>query len=50
MHFYADRLGLVAPSGQSFATIWFDEEYGHWLPPADEISIATECDSFTLDR
>jgi hypothetical protein len=43
MHFYADRLNLVAPSGQSFATNWFGEDYGHWLPPADEISIATEC-------
>ena len=42
-HFYADRLSLVAVSGQSFAANWFGEEYGHWLPPADEISIATEC-------
>jgi hypothetical protein len=50
MHFYADRLGLVAPSGLSFATKWFDEDYGHWLPPGDEISIATECDAATLDR
>jgi hypothetical protein len=41
--FYADRLYLVAPSGRSFATTWFGEEYGHWLPPADEASIATEC-------
>jgi hypothetical protein len=41
--FYADRLGLVAPSGQSFATTWFGEDYGHWLPPAQEISIETEC-------
>ena len=41
--FYADRLDLVAPSGQSFASTWFGEDYGHWLPPADEISIATEC-------
>ena len=45
--FYADRLDLVAPSGQSFATTWFGEEYGHWLPPADEVSIATECDAFS---
>ena len=45
VHFYADRLDLVALSGQSFATTWFGEEYGHWLPPADEISIATECDA-----
>ena len=42
-HFYADRLDLVAPSGESFATTWFGEDYGHWLPPAQEISIATEC-------
>lgn len=41
--FYADRLGRVSPSGQSFAATWFGEEYGHWLPPADEISMATEC-------
>jgi hypothetical protein len=41
--FYADRLGLVFPSGRSFATTWFGEEYGHWLPPRQEISIATEC-------
>ncbi len=41
--FYADRLALVAPSGQSFARNWFGEKYGHWLPPADEVSIATEC-------
>jgi hypothetical protein len=46
--FYADRLGFVAPSGQSFATKWFGEEYGHWLPPADEVSIATECDAVAL--
>ncbi len=43
VRFYADRLGLVAPSGQSFATNWFGEDYGQWLPPADEVSIATEC-------
>lgn len=43
MQFYADRLDLVAPSGRSFASTWFGEEYGHWLPPSDEISIATEC-------
>lgn len=41
--FYADRRGLVAPSGQSFASSWFGEDYGHWLPPVDEVSIATEC-------
>jgi hypothetical protein len=41
---------LVAPSGLSFATTWFGEEYGHWLPPADEISIATECGAAMLDR
>ncbi len=41
--FYADRVGLVAQSGQSFAATWFGEDYGHWLPPEDEISIATEC-------
>jgi hypothetical protein len=44
-HFYADRLDLVDPSGFSFATTWFGEKYGHWLPPADEISIATECET-----
>ncbi|MBS1824202.1 MAG: hypothetical protein JST93_02690 [Acidobacteria bacterium] len=44
MSFYADRLNLVAPSGQNFAAKWFGEDYGHWLPPAEEISIATECD------
>ncbi len=42
--FYADRLDVVAPISKSFATKWFGEEYGHWLPPANEISIATECD------
>lgn len=41
--FYADRLELIAPTTQSFATTWHGEEYGHWLPPNDEISIATEC-------
>jgi hypothetical protein len=46
VRFYADRLSLVAPSGKSFATSWFGEEYGHWLPPSDEISIATECEGF----
>ena len=50
VHFYADRLGLVAPSGQSFATTWFGEEYGHWLPPDDEISIATECATASRSR
>jgi len=48
--FYADRLGFVASSGQSFATHWFGEDYGHWLPPTDEVSIATECDAVTLVR
>ena len=43
MHFYADRLELVARSGHGFATTWFGEEYGYWLPPTDEVSIATEC-------
>ncbi len=42
--FYADRLDLVAPSGQSFAAKWYGEDYGHWLPAADEASIATECE------
>ena len=42
-NFYADRLELVAPSGKSFAVNWFGEDYGHWLPPAQEVSIATEC-------
>jgi hypothetical protein len=41
--FYADRRGLVARSGQGFTSTWFGENYGHWLPPADEVSIATEC-------
>ena len=41
--FYADRLDFVAPAAKSFATKWFGEEYGHWLPAKDEISIATEC-------
>jgi hypothetical protein len=43
VRFYADRLDLVAPSGKSFAVTWFGEEYGYWLPPAEEVSIATEC-------
>jgi hypothetical protein len=43
MRFYADRLGKVARSGQSFSSTWFGESYGHWLPPEDEVSIATEC-------
>jgi len=47
MGFYADRLSLVAPAGHSFAGKWFGEDYGHWLPPADEISIATECGEAT---
>lgn len=41
--FYAERLDLVAPAGQSFAATWFGEDYGHWLPPSEEVSIATEC-------
>jgi hypothetical protein len=41
--FYAERLDLVAPAGQSFAAKWFGEDYGHWLPPSDEVSIATVC-------
>ncbi len=41
--FYADRLNIVARSGESFAADWFGEDYGHWLPPSDEVSIATEC-------
>jgi hypothetical protein len=45
MRFYSDRLDLVGPSGQGFAATWFGEDYGHWLPPADEVSIATECDA-----
>ena len=49
-YFYTDRLGLVAPSTQSFATTWFGEAYGQWLPPEDEISIATECGAVTLAR
>jgi hypothetical protein len=40
--FYADRLELV---GQGFGAHWFGEPYGHWLPPAEEVSIATECDA-----
>jgi len=49
--FYADRLHLAAPSGLSFASDWFGEKYGHWLPPADEVSIATECNAtITLNR
>jgi hypothetical protein len=43
MQFYADRLVLVARSGEGFATTWFGENYGHWLPPVEEVSIATEC-------
>jgi hypothetical protein len=43
MDFYADRLDLTAPSGQSFSTTWFGEDYGHWLPPKDEVSIARTC-------
>lgn len=41
--FYADRIGLVAPAEKSFAAKWFGEEYGHWLPAKEEVSIATEC-------
>jgi hypothetical protein len=47
--FYADRLNLVAPSGRSFAATWFGEDYGHWLPPSQEVSIATECKGMTLE-
>jgi len=43
MHFYADRLALAVRAGQSFAATWFGEDYGRWLPAADEASIATEC-------
>jgi len=43
MKFYADRLDLIAPSGQSFAADWFGEDYGHWLPLTDEVSIEREC-------
>jgi hypothetical protein len=43
MHFYAGQLDLVTRSGHSFAATWFGENYGHWLPPADEVSISTEC-------
>ena len=41
--FYADKLDLVAPVTESFARNWHGEEYGHWLPPQQEVSIATEC-------
>jgi hypothetical protein len=50
MRFYADRLGLVARSGQGFSTTWFGENYGHWLPPDDEVSIATECATASRSR
>jgi hypothetical protein len=50
MRFYADRLGLVARSGQGFSTTWFGEDYGHWLPPEDEVSIATECATVSPSR
>ena len=50
VHFYADSLDLVAPSTVSFANTWFGEDYGHWLPSKDEISIATECDAATSVR
>ncbi len=50
VQFYAERLDLVAPTGQSFATKWFGEDYGHWLPPSDEISIATECSAVAPRR
>ena len=36
-----NRLDLVAPAGKSFAVNRFGEEYGYWLPPAQEVSIAT---------
>ncbi len=48
--FYADRLGLVARSGQGFSATWFGEDYGHWLPPAEEVSIATECGTAALSH
>jgi hypothetical protein len=48
--FYADRLGLVARSGQGFSATWFGEDYGHWLPPEDEVSIATECTTASSSR
>lgn len=41
--FYSDRLALVAPANESFATLWFGEEYGHWLPQNEEVSIANTC-------
>ena len=41
--FSANRLDLVAPAGKSFAVKWFGEEFGYWLPSAQEVSIATEC-------
>jgi hypothetical protein len=43
MRFYGDRAGLAAGSGRGFSNTWFGEHYGHWLPPGDEVSIATEC-------
>jgi hypothetical protein len=49
-HFYSDRAGLVASTSQSFARQWFGEDYGHWLPPAEEISIASECTGMALTR
>ena len=50
LRFYADRLGKVARSGQGFSTTWFGENYGHWLPPDDEVSIATECATASRSR
>ena len=43
MRFYSDRLGRVADRGGASRRTWFGEDYGHWLPPGDEVSIATEC-------
>lgn len=36
MSFYAGRMDL-------HLSTWFGEDYGHWLPPRQEVSIATEC-------
>lgn len=40
--FYSDRLKLVT-RGQDKLSTWFGETYGFWLPPNEEVSIATEC-------
>ena len=42
--FYADRLYWAGPPGQSFAKTWFGEDYGHWLPPKEEVSVSAECE------